>query len=151
MRLFGGIGYVLAPSSNLNCEHTKRDGGWHQDTWHNQFHHYGQLGYDGRLSKQWRRYRKPPYHGTRHILIQNNTVVGPTRGYDGDAISSDTPPNTIVRILGNTIGKCSIGIDVNFSNGTVQNNTITECTTCLHKGGSGNTYGGQPCDGNFIP
>jgi parallel beta-helix repeat protein len=88
-----------------------------------------------------------------NILIQNNIVNGAFQGYDGDAISSDSanPVNTNVRILNNTVSKCAIGIDVHFSGGIVQNNTITNVTTCISKGGSGNTYGGNTCNGSLIP
>ena len=79
------------------------------------------------------------------ILIQNNTVSGQYKGYDGDAISSDDQYNTNIRILSNIVAKCNIGIDIHFNNGTITGNTISQCTTCLYNGGSGNTVNNNPC------
>jgi parallel beta-helix repeat protein len=83
-------------------------------------------------------------HTNDNILIQDNTVTGPYEGYDGDAISSDPPSNTNIRIINNRISKCSIGIDVRFTGGTITGNTISDCSTCIY-GGSGNTVSGNTC------
>jgi parallel beta-helix repeat protein len=79
-----------------------------------------------------------------NILIQDNIVSGPYEGYDGDAISSDSPPNTNIRILNNKVSKCSIGIDIHFTGGTITGNTISDCSTCI-SGASGNTVYNNIC------
>jgi parallel beta-helix repeat protein len=79
-----------------------------------------------------------------NILIDGNTVAGPYEGYDGDAISSDPPSNTNIRITNNRLSKCSIGMDILFTGGTITGNTISDCSTCI-SGGSGNTMSGNTC------
>jgi parallel beta-helix repeat protein len=83
-------------------------------------------------------------HTNDNILIQDNTVSGPYEGYDGDAISSDDSRNTNIRIINNRLSKCSIGIDVRFTGGTITGNTMSDCSTCI-SGGSGNTMSGNTC------
>jgi parallel beta-helix repeat protein len=79
-----------------------------------------------------------------NILIDNNTIVGSSKGGNMDGISSDDANNSNIRITNNTISKCSVGIDLKFTEGTITGNTISECSTCI-SGESGNTVSNNTC------
>jgi parallel beta-helix repeat protein len=77
------------------------------------------------------------------IVIQDNTITG----LDGDGttcIDSDDSQNYRITITGNTISHCDTGIELQFTGGTITNNKISNCNSCI-TGSSGNTVTGNTC------
>jgi parallel beta-helix repeat protein len=79
-----------------------------------------------------------------HLTITGNTIIG-TGGNNEIAIESDTSANNYITITNNQIRNAYKGINIQFNNGIITENTIDYVSTCIANGGSGNTISGNSC------
>jgi parallel beta-helix repeat protein len=73
-----------------------------------------------------------------NVIISNNIVTGIDEN-PSSCINSDDSDNYGISITGNTVRQCSEGIDIQFNNGIITDNTVSECGQCIINDGSGNT------------
>jgi parallel beta-helix repeat protein len=79
-------------------------------------------------------------YGNANIRILNNTVMGEWGVGSGGGIVSDDARNTGIAIIGNRVGGLDVGIGLNFNNGTVTGNEVSDCrTACIVDNGNDNT------------
>jgi hypothetical protein len=73
-----------------------------------------------------------------NVRITNNIITGIDQN-PSTCINSDDSDNHGISITGNKVSHCHDGIDIQFNNGIITGNTISDCVTPLTNGGSGNT------------
>jgi parallel beta-helix repeat protein len=79
-----------------------------------------------------------------NVTISHNIVTG----LDEDpsvCIDSDDSLNYVISILNNTISHCHEGIEIEFNNGNISYNTISNYSHCIVDDGTGNTKTENVC------
>jgi parallel beta-helix repeat protein len=77
------------------------------------------------------------------IVIRDNTIIGLDEA-DTTCIDSDDSQNYRITITGNTVSHCDTGIELQFTGGTITNNKVSNCNSCI-TGSSGNTVTNNIC------
>ncbi len=73
-----------------------------------------------------------------NVTISNNIVTGIDENPSG-CINSDDSDNYDISITGNAVRHCSEGIDIQFNNGIITDNSVSDCVKGIINDGSGNT------------
>jgi len=73
-----------------------------------------------------------------NVRISNNIITGKDEN-PSTCIDSDDSDNHGISITGNKISHCYEGIEIQFNNGIISGNTITNCVKSILNYGSGNT------------
>ena len=73
-----------------------------------------------------------------NVVISNNIVTGIDEN-PSSCINSDDSDNYNISIEGNKASHCYEGIDIQFDNGIITGNTISDCVKAIINDGSGNT------------
>jgi parallel beta-helix repeat protein len=73
-----------------------------------------------------------------NVILSNNIVTGIDEN-PSSCINSDDSDNYGISITGNTVRHCSEGIDIQFNNGIITDNSVSDCVQGIINDGSGNT------------
>ena len=72
-----------------------------------------------------------------NVKISNNIITGLDEN-PSTCINSDDSDNYGISIIGNKLSHCHDGIDIQFNNGIITGNTISNCVKAITNSGSGN-------------
>jgi len=73
-----------------------------------------------------------------NVVVSNNIINGIGENPSG-CINSDDDDNYGISITGNKVRQCYEGIDIQFNNGIITDNTISDCVKGIINGGNRNT------------